>query len=270
MFIPLYDGQPVRFIGLQWVTVTLIAINVLVFVLALPFDPGDGTASFIAVAFGHVPSVSYDTRVLPEAMQLVPDPLYFTTAISYAFIHADWWHLGGNMLFLWVFGDNVEDALGHFKFLVFYLAAAFLAAWFHALVFPASDAPLIGASGAAAAIVAAYLMLHPKTRIWGLVLGRIPLRLPAIWLLGAWILFQVFMFLTDSDNQVSWACHVGGIMAGVVMVVFLKRRDVALFDRNLAHPDVIEPEAIEAVAEKPLAHERQKPSSASPWGRQKR
>lgn len=237
MFVPVYDGKPVTYISLQWVTLIIIAINVLIFLVNLPFAPTDGSAGALAIGFGHVPSVSYDTRVLPEAYRFVPDSYYFLTAITYAFVHSDIWHVGGNMLFLWVFGDNVEDAMGHIKFLIFYLAAAFASAWFHALVFPASDSPLIGASGAAAAVVTAYLMLHPKMKVWVLFLGRIPLRLPALWLIGAWIAFQVYMFLFDDENTVSWAAHLGGIMFGIVLTGLFKRRAVPLFDREIVLPE---------------------------------
>ena len=236
MFIPLYDGKPVEHISLHWATLGLIALNVAVFLFSLLFPPLPGQLGALTLGFGYVPSVANDLRVLPEEFTYLPEHLYFLTAISYSFLHADWWHLAGNMLFLWVFGDNVEDAMGHLKFIAFYLLAAIAAAYFHALMFPESDSPLIGASGAAAAVVAAYLMLHPKVRVWGLVLGRIPVGLPAIWLLGAWIGFQIFMFLTDTDSEVSWAAHIGGIVAGVVLLPLMKRRDVPLFDRDISAP----------------------------------
>lgn len=242
MFIPIYDGKPVQFISLHWVTLTLIVFNCVIFAMAAPFAPADGTAGAVSIGFGHVPSVANDLRVLPDQFRYIPEGAYFVTAITYSFIHLDIWHLGGNMLFLWVFGDNVEDALGHFKYLVFYFACAFAAATFHALVFPDSDSPLIGASGAAAGIVAAYLMLHPRMKIWVLFLARIPLRLSAFWLLGAWIAFQIYMFVTDYGTAVSWAAHIGGILAGLVLVVPLKRREVALFDRDLAVADAPEPD----------------------------
>ena len=227
-------------------TLGIIALNVLVF---LAFNIaniiGPDSVNFAAVAFGHVPSVANDVKTLPIQYRIVPHGLYGLTALSSAFLHADLWHLGGNMLFLWVFGDNVEDAMGHFKFLVFYVACAFAAAWFHAFAFPNSDAPLIGASGAAAGIVAAYLMLHPKMKVWVLFLARFPLKLPALWLLGGWIAYQVFMFVTATGSQVSWAAHVGGIAAGIALVGFLKRRDVPLFDRFIVAPEavVLEPQA---------------------------
>ncbi|MFD0914933.1 rhomboid family intramembrane serine protease [Pseudahrensia aquimaris] len=257
MFIPFYDGKALQHVSLQWVTLSIIAINVVVFLIGLPFAPSDGTAGGLAIGFGHIPSVANDLRTLPTEFRYIPDGLYPLTAITYSFLHADWWHLAGNMLFIWVFGDNVEDAMGHIKFLIFYLACAVAGAFFHALVFPDSSSPLIGASGAAAGIVAAYLMLHPKARVWVLVMMRIPIRLTALWVLGFWIAFQIFMFVTSSGQGVSWAAHVGGIMAGAVLVVILKRRNVELFDRDLPVPQNQEA-LVEPIPPKPKKR---------PWGR---
>src|SRR5690606_34643361 len=153
------------------------------------------------------------------------------TYLTYAFLHGDIFHLGGNMLFLWVFGDNVEDALGHFRFLVFYLLCAVSGAVLHAMIAPASQAPLIGASGAIAGVVAAYLILHPRVKIWVLAFARIPLRLPAYVVIVLWIGFQFLMLAgAGGEDEISWACHVGGILAGMVLVLLLRRRDVPLFD----------------------------------------
>ena len=238
-------------------TSAIIALNVITFIVFNLVGTGSDQASeFAILSFGHIPSVSNDLRSLPIDYQVVPDEFYALTALTSAFMHADIWHLGGNMLFIWVFGDNVEDAMGHVKYLIFYLICAFAAAWLHVQVFPDSDAPLIGASGAAAGIVAAYLMLHPKMKVWVLFLSRIPLRLPAIWLLGGWVAFQLFMFVADSDGQVSWAAHVGGIVAGIVLVGIMKRRDVPLFDR-----EIIPPHAAELAAEGEEV-------AQGPWGRQ--
>ncbi len=237
MFIPLYDTNPVERIKLQWVTISIIALNVVVY-LVVNWGAAaiEGGTHYFILALGHVPSVSNDLRTLPDGYGLIPDGIYVTTTITSAFLHADFWHLAGNMLFIWVFGDNVEDALGHFRFLVFYILCAMGAAMFHAFAFYQSDAPLIGASGAAAGIVAAYLMLHPKTKVWVLFLSRIPVLLPAYVLLGGWLAFQVFMFVTDSNGVVSWASHVGGALVGLVLVVLMKRRDVPLFDRQVRLP----------------------------------
>ena len=182
---------------------------------------------------------------LPPELVVVPEDL---TYVTYAFLHGDIFHLGGNMLFLWVFGDNVEDALGHFRFLIFYLLCAIAGAlpstaWSRRT----SQVPLIGASGAIAGVVAAYLILHPRVKIWILAFGRIPLRIPAYIALALWILFQFVMFAAGGEDQISWACHVGGIIAGAVLVLILRSRDVPLFDREIVTPRAVEVEQPSAV-----------------------
>ena len=140
------------------------------------------------------------------------------------------------MLFLWVFGDNVEDALGHVKFLVFYLACAAAGALLHGVIIPDSQMPLIGASGAVAGCVSAYLMLHPRVKLWVLVLMRIPLRIPAWIPLALWIGFQFLMLFVQADDQVSWPAHVGGIIAGAVLVLVLApQRRAACLTRDWRH-----------------------------------
>jgi len=175
MFIPLHDANSLKHIRLQYVTIGLIVVNVLVW-LFTGVLASDTEANAAALGLGFIPAVVFDYAYLEPALQVVPDDL---TAITYAFLHLDFWHLAGNMLFLWVFGDNVEDALGHFRFLIFYLACAIAGALFHGFVAPTSEGPLIGASGAVSGVVAAYFLLHPKVRVWVLVLMRIPLPLPA-------------------------------------------------------------------------------------------
>ncbi|MEI2386743.1 rhomboid family intramembrane serine protease [Breoghania sp. JC706] len=221
MFLPLYDHNPRTHVRRQYVTWSLILLNVMVF---LVLEAGGEARSVTAAAFGFgaIPAL-FGTDALSGGGYL--------TLVSYAFVHGDLWHLAGNMLFLWVFGDNVEDAMGHWTFLVFYLLCAVAAALLHIAMLSTSAAPMIGASGAVAGIVAAYLMLHPHVRIWVLVLGRIPLRLRAYWVLGAWIAFQVFMVFQTDSGGVAWWSHIGGLAAGAVPVVFMRRPGVPLFDR---------------------------------------
>ena len=134
-----------------------------------------------------------------------------------------------------MFGDNIEDAMGHFRFLLFYLLCAMGAAAAHMLANWASPIPLIGASGATAGIIAAYLLLHPKVKVWVLFLGRIPLRIPALYCLGAWILLQIFNSITNVEDGVAWWAHLGGAMAGAALIPLMKRKSVPLFDQNLPH-----------------------------------
>ncbi len=256
MFVPLHDANGLEHIKLQYVTIGLIAANVIVFLLT-----NFGSQEFTIAAtygFGFVPSVAFDTVELPPELHFIPDDFSFVT---YAFLHADLFHLGGNMVFLWVFGDNIEDAMGHIRFLLFYLLCAIGAALFHGMVDPASQVPLIGASGAVAGIVSAYLILHPRVKIWVLAFARIPLRIPAWIALSVWIAMQVVMFLIGGEEQVSWSCHVGGIITGAVLVLLLKRRDVPLFDREVVTPSAVEVRQESAV----------RPMEAKPvprWGRQ--
>jgi membrane associated rhomboid family serine protease len=257
MFIPLHDANEFKYIKVQYITLGLIAINVLAF-----FMTTVGSEDFVNAAvwgLGYIPSTIFDIAERPPEMMLVPDDWTF---ITYAFLHGDIWHLGGNMLFLWVFGDNVEDALGHFKFLLFYLACAAAGALLHGLIAPDSEAPLIGASGAIAGIVAAYLILHPRVKVWVLALGRIPLRLPAWILLALWIAFQFAMIAVGGDESISWAAHVGGIIAGAILVPILRRRGVPLLDR-----DVVTPKAV-VVERTPEPQPQPEPQTPSPWGRQ--
>ena len=257
MFIPLHDANSLKHVKLQYVTFAIIAINVVVF-LVTSLQSVD-TAEATVLGLGYIPSTVFNVIERPDELVIVPDNL---TYITYAFLHGDIFHLGGNMLFLWVFGDNVEDALGHVRYLVFYLLCAVAGAFMHGIVEPGSTAPLIGASGAIAGIVAAYLMLHPRVKIWILAFGRIPLRIPAYITLTLWILFQFAMMLAGGEDQVSWAAHVGGIVAGAVLVLFMRRRGVPLFDA-----EVVTPRAVETAAPEPAATGAE-PDIVPRWGRQ--
>ena len=257
MFIPLHDANSLKHVKLQYVTFAIIAINVVVF-LVTSLQSVD-TAEATVLGLGYIPSTVFNVIERPDELVIVPDNL---TYITYAFLHGDIFHLGGNMLFLWVFGDNVEDALGHVRYLVFYLLCAVAGAFMHGIVEPGSTAPLIGASGAIAGIVAAYLMLHPRVKIWILAFGRIPLRIPAYITLTLWILFQFAMMLAGGEDQVSWAAHVGGIVAGAVLVLFMRRRGVPLFDA-----EVVTPRAVETAAPDPAATGAE-PDIVPRWGRQ--
>ena len=256
MFIPLHDANSLRHIKLQFVTIGLIAVNV-IFWLMTSVSSQD-TAFAAVIGLGYIPSTLYDIVERGPNQILVPD---WATYITYAFLHGDIFHLGGNMLFLWVFGDNVEDALGHFRYLVFYLLCAAAGAWFHGIMAQDSQAPLIGASGAIAGIVAAYLVLHPRVKIWVLAFGRIPLRIPAYVTLALWILFQFGMLAFAGDDQISWAAHVGGIVAGAILVLVLRQRGVPIFDR-----EIVTPQAVVVQQESAVRPVEQEPSPR--WGRQ--
>jgi membrane associated rhomboid family serine protease len=130
------------------------------------------------------------------------------------------------MLFLWVFADNVEDAFGHFAFLLFYVLSGIAGGLTHVLMAPASPSPLIGASGAVSGVIAAYMLLYPKARIWILLFMRLPIRIGALWVLGGWFALQVLSLLVtgEADVQVAWWAHIGGFIAGLAITFLLRSR----------------------------------------------
>jgi len=253
MFIPLHDANSLKHIKMQYVTITLIVINVVVWLMTSLSS--EDFAQATAIGLGYIPSTIYDVAERGPGQIFVPD---YLTYVTYAFLHGDFMHLAGNMLFLWVFGDNVEDALGHFRYLVFYLLCAAAGAWLHGIIDTSSEMPLIGASGAIAGVVAAYLLLHPRVKVWVLVLMRLPLRIPAWIPIVLWIAFQFLMFAAGGEDQVSWAAHVGGIVAGSVLILFMRRKGVPLFDRA-----VVTPRAANVVVPPPAPA-----APEMPWGRQ--
>jgi membrane associated rhomboid family serine protease len=232
VFVPIFDENPLRSIHFQYVTTALIALNVAVFLLEV-----SGLNAGVVASFAVVPSELLKVNVLggpafgPNDALAVPERY---TLLSYMFLHGDIFHLSSNMLFLWVFGDNVEDALGHVKFLVFYVVCGIAAGLVHTVMQPNSEIPLIGASGAVAGIIAAYLILHPRVRVWVLAFRFIPLRISAAFVLGAWVLTQIVMLVLPQVGFVAWWAHAGGLLAGAVLVLFMRKPGVPLFDRGLA------------------------------------
>ena len=231
-FIPLSDDNPLRAIRFQWVTLALIVANVVVFVWQ-----NTGTGPMAAASFGMVPSELFHVHLFGGSARGPYDAINVPegyTLLTYMFLHGDIIHLASNMIFLWVFGDNVEDAMGHLKFLVFYIICGVAAGLAHAWMMPDSKLPLIGASGAVAGVIAAYLILHPRVLVWVLAFRIIPLRISAAWVLGFWVVTQFVMVLINQADQVAWWAHIGGMVTGAILIVFMRRPGVPLFDRWLA------------------------------------
>ena len=220
--LPLKDDNELTRINFQYVTVTLIIICISVFLWQLSLGEEQGRYIF---GLGTIPAVLFGSRELSPDLILVPETFTMVTSL---FLHGGWMHLIFNMLFLWVFGDNVEDAMGHLRYIAFYLLCGVLATLSHAVMEAGSEAPLIGASGAISGVLGAYLVLHPKARILVLFMNIIPLHLPAILVLGSWIGLQ-FISL-NSDDGTAWWAHIGGFLAGMILVVPFRRKDVPLFD----------------------------------------
>ncbi|MDC9826455.1 rhomboid family intramembrane serine protease [Devosia sp. ZB163] len=226
MLIPLHDRNPVRHIKFAYVTYGIIALNILVFLTQLAHGSGRSFDEF-ALTYAAVPAYFLQPTA-PDRLAYLPDGL---TLFTYAFFHADWLHLLSNMLFLWVFGDNIEDALGHVKFALFYLGCAALSGLVYIVSALGTYNWLIGASGAVAGVMGAYIVLYPHARVY-VLLGLtipVPLPLPALWMLGAWAVVQVFYLATGDASPVAWTAHIGGLLIGALLCLPLKRRDVPLF-----------------------------------------
>ncbi len=222
MFVPLHDNTPLKVIRFQYVTGALIIINVVAFLLTGAFT-SEQTLWAVATGYGIVPVELLHVVDAGQFNNPVPEPL---TLITYQFLHGGWMHLISNMAFLWVFADNIEDAFGHFGFLLFYLLCGIAAGLLHTVMQPDSGAPLIGASGAVSGVLAAYLLLYPKARIWILLFMRIPLPISAFWALSGWFALQLLSIFISSDDeaQVAWWAHIGGFLAGLILTFVLRSR----------------------------------------------
>jgi len=206
---PIGDDNSARR-SVPYVTYALVAINVVVFFLEL--NNGDTFIqewAFIPARFSADPTAN-----LP-------------TVFSAMFMHGGWLHLGGNMLYLWIFGDNVEDRFGHVKYLLFYLLAGIAATFAQYFVLPESNVPNVGASGAIAGVLGAYILMFPRARI-NVLLGRSVVAMPALVVLGFWIVLQLVSGVgsiarTDADvGGVAYMAHVGGFVAGFLMAFLFR------------------------------------------------
>ncbi len=226
-FIPIHDDSPRLTIEDPWTTWGLVALTLLVFFFQWTASPR-GEIEFI-YGFGFIPALLSGQATLPPDLAILPSWL---TLVSYQFLHAGGAHLAGNLLYLWVFGDNVEDAMGHGRFLLFYLVCGCLAALVQFATDPGSDIALIGASGAISGVLGAYLVLHPRARVLVPLFLVIPVYLPAWLLLIGWFGFQVYaVAMADPMAQggTAWWAHIGGFLAGLLLVVLFRRRKVPLF-----------------------------------------
>jgi membrane associated rhomboid family serine protease len=215
MFIPLHDDSALKVIRFHYMSVLIAALNVAVLVYSEHIAAGT-----VFFSFGAIPALLTDHADMDPALILVPEPV---TLLTYMFMHGGWLHLASNLLFLWVFADNVEDAYGHFGFLAFYLLCGVTAAAAHIMIYPYSEVPLVGASGAVAGVLGSYLVLFPKARVWILLLMRLPIRISAYWALLGWLGFQFFaVALAQDDIQVAWWAHIGGFAAGFAVTWLLR------------------------------------------------
>jgi membrane associated rhomboid family serine protease len=230
MLLPIYDRNPLRIIPFQFMTFALIVATVLVFFWQLQLAPP--MVERAVLVYGLIPSVLFGTDHLAPQLAPIPPALSLLTSM---FLHGDWWHLLGNMLFLWVFGDNIEDSMGHWKFLLFYLICGAVAGLAHAAMLPDLQTPTVGASGAVAGVLGAYIVLHPRVKILVLAMKWFPLYLPAYLVLALWFAFQIVSVWLGGGGNVAWWAHIGGFVTGAVLVMVFRDRKVPLFDSGVAH-----------------------------------
>jgi membrane associated rhomboid family serine protease len=228
---PLFDDNPHA--GRSYVNWAIIAVCVLVYVwqAGLP----DQAAQEAVYVFGMIPAVLFHHMQLPEDMAVVPP---WATLITSMFLHGGLMHLAGNMLYLWIFGDNVEIVLGRMRFLLFYLLCGVAAALTQALLDLRSELPMVGASGAISGVLGAYLLLFPRANVRVLMFPFGLVAVPALIVLGLWFLFQLLDGLRcpSGEGGVAFWAHVGGFVAGVLLLPLLKPRHVPYFARGHHRP----------------------------------
>jgi membrane associated rhomboid family serine protease len=223
---PIHDDNPTRIT--PYVTYALLSACVLIFFWQVSL--GDAAQQAV-YSFGVIPSVLFASRSLPVELEILPA---WMTIFSSMFLHGGWMHLIGNMLYLWVFGNNVEDAMGHKRFILFYLSCGLLAALTQAVLNPDSEIPMIGASGAISGVLGAYVLLHPHARILVIIPIGILIYTPwiaAYWVLGFWFVLQLINSLVSASDTggVAYGAHLGGFVAGMLLIPFFKYRNVSLF-----------------------------------------
>jgi membrane associated rhomboid family serine protease len=209
--IPYKDENPVR--AFPVVTAVFIALNVLVFLVQIFSRPG---IELISYRYGAIPQ----SILTFERMQPVHPGL---TIFSSMFMHGGLFHLGGNMLYLWIFGNNIEDKLGRLRFILFYLLAGVTAAYSYALTNPESTIPMIGASGAVSAVLGAYVLLFPKASVHSILFIGIfitTVRVPALIVIIFWAIIQLIngLLQTGDAGGVAWFAHVGGFLMGLFTI----------------------------------------------------
>jgi membrane associated rhomboid family serine protease len=240
MVLPLYDDNPFKLPHRPIVTWTLIGVNFLVFLIEFVSGKGEN----LAVAYGTTPAAFAGDVIVPSALSPV------TTLITYQFVHSDFMHILGNMIFLWVFGDDIEEALSRGRFLAFYLGCGIIGASAFIISDLHSQIPLIGASGSISGVVIAYLMLRPCAKVTVLTFG-IPMRINAYWVVGFFIVMQFVSLGSASASEVAYWCHIGGMAGGAVLFPLMRPPGVRLFECMRAD-------------DKPVASARNE--RAGPWG----
>jgi len=215
--IPLKDDNPTY--SFPFITILIIITNVVVFFYQFILGP-EGEEAFVL----RTAAIPYEITHLVDLqpISILPIPLTLFTAM---FIHGGFLHLGGNMLYLWIFGDNIEDRLGHFRFITFYFTTGLIASLTHIVLYPNSTIPMIGASGAIAGVLGAYFLLYPLAHVRTLIFFFFFVQvvsIPALIFLGLWFIYQIIS--SGAGSGIAWYAHIGGFVAGVVLVKVFERK----------------------------------------------
>jgi membrane associated rhomboid family serine protease len=223
---PIADDNPR--INTPYVTWSLIGACVLVYVWQ--FSLGANSGEIAVYQYGMIPARLFGEATLDPELATVPA---WATVFTSMFMHGGWMHLGFNMLFLWIFGDNIEDSMGHVRYLVFYLTCGVAAALAQAFVNPGSTVPMVGASGAISGVLGAYLLLHPRATVRTMIFLGVfvtMVHLPALIVLGLWFLMQLVSaaFSSSGEPGVAFWAHIGGFVAGMALVPLFKKANVPL------------------------------------------
>jgi membrane associated rhomboid family serine protease len=237
--IPIRDDIPSR--SAPIVSVSLIVVNALAFLYQLSLGQ-EGLELFMQ-QYAVIPARYFASGYLDQfgMIHAIPVTDLVVPVFSAMFLHGGWMHIGGNMLYLWIFGDNVEDRMGHGRFLVFYLLCGILATVAHIMFSPESRVPSLGASGAIAGVLGAYLLLFPRARVMTIVPIFIFVQfisIPAVIVLGIWFLQNFFAGAASLGVQsaqtggVAWWAHIGGFVSGMVLVHLFKRKDYWPVERD--------------------------------------
>ena len=221
MVLPLYDERARKRVSQPYVTWGLVLLNVAVFIAE--FAVPEAGQDALVQTFGFTPAILRGDVANTHAIPILLTP--FTDM----FVHLGWDHLLGNMLFLMIFGDNVEDALGHVRYLAFYVACSFASDSAYFLSSPHSTVPAVGASGAISGVVAAYVMIRPCAKVEVLLLV-IPVALSAYWVIGLFALSQVWNVAVHTQDGVAYWAHIGGMLAGAALLPVMRHPDVTLFE----------------------------------------
>ncbi len=220
MVMPIYDHSPFKWTTPPYVTWGLIALNFIIFFWQV--SAGSERADSIDHIAAVVPA-AFTAEGAPLAV--LPAPL---TLVTYTFLHANFLHAFGNMIFLWVFGDDIEEAIGHWRFLAFYVACGIGSGLAFVLSDPSSTIQLVGASGAVAGVIAAYLMFRPCAKVTVLI-SVVVVRVRAFWVIGGWVLWQLIEVASRAEDGVAYWAHVGGLVTGAILFVLMRPPGVDLF-----------------------------------------